>query len=98
MTIATEVSVTNAHWLARLMAEDDQRAEADEQRRHDRHAARPETRAMCVPNGRRPSRAIENSMRMQAAHHGQACTRVIAIAESIRNTLPVVLPSACLMM
>ena len=58
---------------------------------------RPETRAMWVPNGSRPSRAIANSSRMHDAITASVQT-VIAIAESIRNTLPTVLPSACLMM
>ncbi len=52
---------------------------------------------MWVPNGSRPSRAIANSSRMQAAITASVQT-VIAIAESIRKTLPSVLPSACLMM
>ena len=52
---------------------------------------------MCVPNGSRPSRAIANSSRMQEAITASVQTEM-AIAESTRNTLPTVLPSACLMM
>ncbi len=52
---------------------------------------------MWVPNGSRPSRAIANSSRIQEAITASVQT-LMAIAESIRNTLPTVLPSACLMM
>ena len=58
---------------------------------------RPETRAIALPNGRRPSRAIANSSRMHAVSIASVQT-VIASAQSIRNTLPVVFPSACLTM
>ena len=57
----------------------------------------PDTRAMWVPKGRRPSRAIANSSRMQPAITARVQTE-IASAESTRKTLPIVLPSACLMM
>ncbi len=70
----------------------------DEQRRARRGPARlPETRAICAPNGSRPSRAIANSSRMHAAITASVQT-VMAIAESMRKMLPSVLPSACLMM
>ena len=58
---------------------------------------RPDTRAIALPKGSRPSRAIANIRRMHAVSTASVQT-VIAIAESTRKTSPSVLPSACLTM
>src|SRR5579859_214874 len=97
MMIATDVSVRKADWLARLTASRTNDMMPTNSAGMIGTFARPETRAIWDPNGSRPSRAIENSIRMQAVQTASVQT-VIAIAESIRNTLPVVLPSACLTM
>src|SRR5258708_1956216 len=97
MMIATEVSVAKADWLAMLTA-----SSANERTPTSRAGtigtlALPDTRATLEPNGRRPSRAIENNMRMHAVHTASVHT-VMATAEATRKTFPVVLPSACLTM
>lgn len=55
----------------------------------------PETRAMARPNGSRWSRAIENSIRMQAVCTARQQT-VIAMAEQVRKTSPTPGPSVLL--
>src|ERR1700722_1190086 len=95
MMIATEVRVRKADWLAMLIASRTNDITPTNRAGTIGTLARPDTRAMLDPNGRRPSRAIENSIRIQAVHTARVHT-VIAIAASIRNTLPVVLPRACL--
>jgi len=97
MMIATDVSVRNADWLARLTASRTSDQKPTNSAGTIGTFARPDTRASDEPPGSRPSRAIENSIRMQAVSTASVQTR-IASPESARNTLPVVLPSACLTM
>src|ERR1700729_1948220 len=95
MMMATEVSVANADWLAMLIASSTSDSTPTTSAGTIGTLARPDTRATEEPNGSRPSRAIENSIRMQAVQTARVHT-VMAIADAIRNMLPTVLPSACL--
>src|ERR1700734_1171801 len=97
MMIATLVNATKADWLAMLTASKASDSAPTNKAGMIGTLRVPETCAIAEPNGSRPSRAIENNMRMQAVMTASVQT-VIAIAESTRKTLPGVLPSACLMM
>src|ERR1700744_1412520 len=95
MMIATEVSVRNADWLARLTASRMSEQTPTNSAGMIGTRARPDTRASEDPNGSRPSRAIENSIRIHAVQTARQHTGM-AIAEAIRKMFPRVFPSASL--
>ena len=69
MMIAIEVSTRNALWLPMLIASSSSVRMPITSAGTIGTLRVPETRAIWVPNGRRPSRAIENSMRIHGGHH-----------------------------
>src|SRR3954454_4302860 len=97
MMIATDVRARNALWLPMLMANRTIARMPTTMAGTIGTFPRPETRATWGPNGSLSSRAMANIMRMHDVWTARQHT-VIAMAESMRKTLPTVLPSASLTM
>src|SRR3974390_787391 len=92
--IATAVIAANALWLPTLTARMATVRTPVTSAGTAGSLRRPETRAMAEPAGSLLSRAIENSIRIVAVWTARQQTK-IAIAQSIRNRFPTVLPNAC---